>query len=86
MAACTSVEKLRKDNKSLITENEKIKVISQPKVIWIYLCPSGEVDNFKPNNKDDAILIICLKIYLNIDALMISPFPILLCFGCFGDN
>jgi hypothetical protein len=35
MAACISVEKLRKDNKSLIAENEKIKVISQPKVIWI---------------------------------------------------
>jgi len=35
MATCISVEKLCKDNKSLIAENEKIKVISQPKVIWI---------------------------------------------------
>jgi len=35
MATCISVEKLCKDNKSLIAENEKMKVISQPKVIWI---------------------------------------------------
>ncbi len=35
MATSISVEKLCKDKKSVVAENQKIKVISQPKVIWI---------------------------------------------------
>jgi len=35
MATSISVEKLCKDKNSVVAENQKIKVISQPKVIWI---------------------------------------------------